>query len=148
MSTFKDLLSSRTRLKADARKLAVDELEKLIKALNEVLAAEKAKAEKKEAAAREANIRKINELLEESGLNADDLKKAGRRKARAKTKAKAKAKTKAKRKAGKRATVEPKYRLKVDGKEHLWSGRGRPPRVFADYFAAGHSKDSCLIDKT
>ena len=75
MSTFRDLLTSKTMLKADARKLAIDELEKLIKALNEVLAAEKAKAAKKEEAAREANIRKINKLLAETGLDPEDLKK-------------------------------------------------------------------------
>ncbi|MEQ8262621.1 H-NS histone family protein [Pseudohaliea sp.] len=138
MSTFRDLLSSKTTLKADARKLAIDELEKLIKALNEVLAAEKAKAAKKEEAAREANIRKINKLLAETGLDPEDLKKrkAGKRKAA----------TKARGKAGKRAKVKPKYRLVVDGKEHLWSGRGRAPKVFQAHFDAGNSKESCLIE--
>ncbi|HKK23387.1 MAG TPA: H-NS histone family protein [Pseudohaliea sp.] len=135
MSTFRDLLTSKTKLKADARKLAIDELEKLIKALNEVLAAEKAKAAKREEAARVANIRKINKLLAETGLDPEDLKKtkAGKRKAAAKGK------------AGKRAKVKPKYRLVVDGKEHLWSGRGRAPKVFQAHFDAGNSKESCLI---
>jgi DNA-binding protein H-NS len=138
MSTFRELLSSKTTLKADARKLAIDELEKLIKALNEVLEAEKAKAAKKEGAAREANIRKINKLLAETGLDPEDLKKnkAGKRKAGAKAVGK----------AGKRTKVKPKYRLVIDGKEHLWSGRGRAPRVFQAYFDAGNSKESCLIE--
>ena len=138
MSTFRDLLTSKTMLKADARKLAIDELEKLIKALNEVLAAEKAKAAKKEEAAREANIRKINKLLAETGLDPEDLKKkkAGKRKTA----------TKARGKAGKRAKVKPKHRLVVDGKEHLWSGRGRAPKVFQAHFDAGNSKESCLIE--
>ncbi len=138
MSTFRDLLSSKTTLKADARKLAIDELEKLIKALNEVLAAEKAKAAKKEEAAREANIRKINKLLAETGLDPEDLKN---RKA-----SKHKADPKARGKAGKRAKVKPKYRLVVDGKEHLWSGRGRAPKAFQAHFDAGNSKESCLIE--
>ncbi|KGE02824.1 DNA-binding protein H-NS [Pseudohaliea rubra DSM 19751] len=139
MSTFRELLSSKTKLKADARKLAISELEKLIKALNEVLAAEKTKAAKKEEAARAANIRKINQLLAETGLDPEDLKKqkAGKGKAAARTKAKAK---------GKRAKVKPKYRLVVDGKEHLWSGRGRAPRVFQAHLDAGNTKESCLIE--
>lgn len=139
MSTFREMLSSKTSLKADARKLAIDELEKLIKALNEVLAAEKAKAAKKEEAAREANIRKINQLLDETGLDPEDLKKT---KARGKKKARARSSGK---KAG-RAKVPPKYRLVVDGEEYLWSGRGRPPKAFQAYFDAGNSKESCRID--
>jgi DNA-binding protein H-NS len=139
MSTFREMLRSKTSLKADARKLAIDELEKLIKALNEVLQAEKAKAVKKEEAAREANIRKINKLLNDTGLDPADLKKA-----RAGRKGKAKAKSK--RKSGKRPAVKPKYRLVVDGQEYLWSGRGRPPKVFKAHFDAGNSKEECLIE--
>ena len=135
MSMLRELLSSKTKLKADARKLATAELEKLIKALNEVLAAEKAKAVKKEEAARAANIRKINQLLAETGLDPEDLKKqkAGKRKAAARAK-------------GKRAKVKPKYRLVVEGIEHLWSGRGRAPKVFQAHFDAGNTKESCLIE--
>ncbi|WP_339720045.1 H-NS family nucleoid-associated regulatory protein, partial [Marinomonas primoryensis] len=42
-------------------------------------------------------------------------------------------------------TVEPKYRLTVEGETHEWTGRGRTPKVFQAYFDAGNSRDSVEI---
>lgn len=135
-SIFSVYAKSKAKTSAEARRLSVPELEKLIANLNATLAAEKTKLEKKEAQDRVATIQKVNDLLAESGLKPDDLKKAPR---------KAGAKKQASGKVGKKAKVPPRYRLEIDGNEHLWSGRGRTPRVFQEYFDAGNSRESCEI---
>lgn len=133
-SVLEEIAKSKTRAKSEARRLPFADLEKLIASLNEALTAEKAKEEKKQERDRLASIEKINNLLAESGLKPEDLKK--------------KPKTRGKRKAAKttkRAKVPPRYRLVIDGNEYLWSGRGRTPRVFQEYFDAGNSRESCEI---
>ncbi len=126
---------SKVKAKAEARRLSQEELEKLIASLNEALKAEKEKTKKKQEKDRVATIRKVNDLLAESGLKPEDLKKnastARKRKATAKS-----------RKTG---TVPAKYRLVIDGKKHEWTGRGRTPKVFQAYFDAGNSRESCAI---
>ncbi|WP_350145113.1 H-NS family nucleoid-associated regulatory protein [Haliea sp.] len=64
---------------------------------------------------------------------------------KAASKAPAKGKPAAAKKVGKRPTIPPRYRLEIDGQEHLWSGRGRTPKVFQAYFDAGNSRESCEI---
>tara|TARA_R110002110_G_scaffold110071_4_gene274489 strand:- start:115914 stop:116342 length:429 start_codon:yes stop_codon:yes gene_type:complete len=135
-SVFSVYAKSKTKTSAEARRLSLAELEKLIANLTATLAAEKEKLKKKEAQDRLATIQKVNDLLAESGLKPEDLKKAPR---------KASAKRTAAKKPGKKAKVPPRYRLEIDGKEYLWSGRGRTPRVFQEYFDAGNSRESCEI---
>ncbi len=134
-STLAPLAKSKVKARSAAKGLSVSEMEKLIANLTSILKSEKQKEAAREKAARQAKIAKIKALMEESGLSPADLRAAGR-------KAGAKGRRKA---AGKRRKVAPKYRLVVDGKEHLWSGRGRAPRVFKEYFGAGNSRDSCAI---
>ncbi|MCR9183883.1 MAG: H-NS histone family protein [Halieaceae bacterium] len=126
---------SKVKAKAEARRLSQEELEKLIASLNEALKAEKEKTKKKQEKDRVATIRKVNDLLAESGLKPEDLKKnastARKRKATGKS-----------RKIG---AVPAKYRLVIDGKKHEWTGRGRTPKVFQAYFDAGNSRESCAI---
>ena len=69
---------SKVKAKAEARRLSQEELEKLIASLNEALKAEKEKTKKKQEQDRVATIRKVNDLLAESGLKPEDLKKNGR----------------------------------------------------------------------
>lgn len=135
-SVFSAYAKSKTKTSAEARRLSVPELEKLISHLNSALTAEKVKLEKKEAQDRLTTIQKVNDLLAESGLKPEDLKKAPR---------KASAKKSAPGKRGKKTKVLPRYRLEIDGNEYLWSGRGRTPRVFKEYFDAGNSRESCEI---
>lgn len=129
------LAKSKMKARAAVKGLSSLEIEKIITNLSAVLKAEKQKEKSKEEAAKKAKIAKIKALMEESGLKASDIQSlaGGRRKS------KAKAKTKAKRKAA------PKYRLVVAGQEYLWSGRGRPPKVFKEYMDSGKSKESCAI---
>lgn len=126
---------SKVKAKAEARRLSQAELEKLIASLNEALSAEKAKAKKKHEKDRTTTIQKVNDLLAESGLKPEDLKKTG-------STAKGK---KAVRKTPKGRTVPPKYRLVIGGKAHEWTGRGRTPKVFQAHFDAGNTRESCAI---
>lgn len=170
-SALAPFVKSTTMARAEARRLPIGDLEKLVASLGKTLAAEKTKLEKKQSQERSATIKKVNALMAESGLQPNDLKKTtvkpkgkakGKAKAKVSTKAKAKTKTKTKtpkaaskaaakgkpaaaKKAGKRATVPPRYRLELDGQEYLWSGRGRTPKVFQAYFDAGNSRESCEI---
>ncbi|MDO8863814.1 H-NS histone family protein [Haliea sp. E1-2-M8] len=164
-SALAPFVKSITMTRTEARRLPIGDLEKLVASLDKTLAAEKTKLEKKQSQERSATIKKVNALLAESGLQPNDLKKTtvktkGQAKAKINTKAKTKAKAKtpkaaskaaakgkpaAAKKAGKRATVPPRYRLELDGQEHLWSGRGRTPKVFQAYFDAGNSRESCEI---
>lgn len=127
------LAKSKLKARSAAKSLSVDELEKVIANLTGVLRQEKAKEATKAAAAKRAKIAKIQALMAESGLKPEDLKGAG--KGRGSKKAAAK----------KRGKVAPKYRLVVNGEEHLWTGRGRPPKVFKDYMDAGNTKESCAL---
>jgi DNA-binding protein H-NS len=126
------LAKSKLKARSAAKGLSAADLEKVISNLNGVLKAEKEKEKSKVEAAKKAKIAKIKALMDESGLKPDDLKAAGRGRGRAKA-------------ARKKTKVAPKYRLIIEGKEHLWSGRGRPPKVFKDYMDAGNSKESCAI---
>jgi len=124
------LAKSKLKARSAAKGLSVAELEKVIANLSGVLKAEKEKEKSQVEAAKKARIAKIKALMDESGLKPDDLKGVGRGRKKA---------------TRKKSKVPPKYRLVVDGKEHLWSGRGRPPKVFKDYMDAGNSKESCAI---
>lgn len=135
-SVFSVYAKSKAKTSAEARRLSVSELEKLIGHLNATLASEKIKLEKKQAQERLATIQKVNDLLAESGLKPEDLRKAP---------SKAGTKKSVAGKRGKKAKVPPRYRLEIAGTEHFWSGRGRTPRVFQDYFDAGNSRESCEI---
>ena len=156
-SALAPFVKSTTMTRAEARKLPVDDLEKLIASLSRTLSSEKSKLEKRQALERTATIRKVNALLAENGLQPKDLKKSStkpKRKAKAKVPSDPKAKTKvaaakgrltAGKKGGKPSSAPPRYRLEFGGKEHLWSGRGRPPKVFKAYFDGGNSRESCEI---
>jgi DNA-binding protein H-NS len=175
-SALAPFAKSITKARAEARRLPLADLEKLVASLTTTLASEKTKLEKKQSQERTAAIKKVNTLLAENGLQPSDLKRTSakpKRKSKAKgevktaAKAKAKAKTttstkansnaksagkpasKPKRAAAKKSSkhtpVPPRYRLEIDGKEYLWSGRGRAPKIFQAYFDAGNSRESCEI---
>ena len=138
MSVLEELARSRVKAKAAANKLEISVLRKLIESLNIALAAQEKRAKEKAEREKQNKIRKINQLLAESGLSLADLKQPAPKRRRRRT---------TKRRVGKRRKVAPKYRLEVDGVEHLWSGRGRAPLVFADYFAGGGTRESVEIPK-
>ena len=138
MSVLDELARSRVKAKAAANKLEISVLKKLIESLNIALEAQEKRAKEKAEREKQNKIRKINQLLAESGLSLADLQQPAPKRRRRRTK---------QRRVGKRRKVAPKYKLVIDGKEHLWSGRGRAPLVFADYFAQGGSRESVEIAK-
>lgn len=135
ISVLEELAKSKVKAKAAAKKMEIATLKKLIASLTAALKAEEKRIKEKEDRDRKNKIEKINQLLAESGLNVSDLKRSSgssRKKA-------------TKKRGGKRGPVAPKYRLLVDGVEHLWSGRGRTPLVFAKHFDSGKSRKSVEI---
>tara|TARA_R100000005_G_scaffold61204_1_gene31407 strand:+ start:1409 stop:1939 length:531 start_codon:yes stop_codon:yes gene_type:complete len=169
-SALAPFVKSTTMARAEARRLSLGDLEKLVSILDKTLASERTKVEKKQSEERTATIKKVNALLAENGLQPTDLnqvKARPKRKAKAKSDVKSKAKKTAKtrannkaktadkpaastkhsaaKKPAKRKTVPPRYRLDIDGREYLWSGRGRTPKIFQAYFDAGNSRESCEI---
>ena len=141
-SVLAGLAKSKVKARAALKGMSSSEIEKLISNLSAVLETEIKKEQARAEAAKNAKIAKIRALMEESGLDAADLQDTAKRRGRKKTAVKSKAKA-----AAKKRKVAPKYRLVVDGKEHLWSGRGRAPTVFKEYLDAGNSKESCAIRK-
>ena len=139
MSVLEELAKSRVKTKAAAKKLEIPALKKLIQSLNIILEAEEKRAKEKAERDKQNKIKKINQLLADSGLSVSDLQQpaAGRKRRRSKKQPS----------GSKRRKVAPKYRLVIDGVEHLWSGRGRAPLVFASYFAEGNSRESVEISK-
>tara|TARA_B110000483_G_scaffold216665_1_gene268376 strand:+ start:7978 stop:8379 length:402 start_codon:yes stop_codon:yes gene_type:complete len=132
---LEELAKSKVKAKVAAKKLEIATLKKLIASLTAALEAEEKRVKEKEDKNRQIKIEKINQLLAENGLKVSDLNQstgAGRKKV-------------TKRRGGKRGPVAPKYRLLVDGVEHLWSGRGRTPLVFAKHFDSGKSRTSVEI---
>jgi len=134
-SALEELAKSRVKAKAAAKRLEVAALKKLILSLTAALEAEEKRIKEKEEKDRQNKIEKINQLLADNGLKLSDLKQSS-----GPTRKKV-----SKKRGGKRGPVAPKYRLLVDGVEHIWSGRGRTPLVFAKYFDGGKSRESVEI---
>ena len=133
-------VKSKAKAKAEAKRLASKEVDKLISVLQEVKAELEQKESERAEKEKQQNIERIQALMAESGLTADDISGSAKRARKAKTQRGAKAKP-----ASSRPPVAPKYRLVIEGEEYLWTGRGRTPRIFQDYFDAGNSRESCAI---
>ncbi|TBR41233.1 H-NS histone family protein [Marinomonas agarivorans] len=131
MSFLLELAGNKAKARAAAKELTIDQLENIIAGFSSAL--EKLKTEAEEKAKQEQEkTRKAEELaklIAQSGLTLEEIADL----------------SSAKTTATKSKSVEPKYRLVVDGEEHLWTGRGRTPKVFQTYFDAGNTKESCAI---
>ena len=131
MSLLLELAGNKAKARAAAKELTVAQLENLIAGFNNAL--EKLKEEAAALAAQDAEKTKkaaeIADMIAKSGLTMDEIAAFSMPRAIA---------TKGK-------TVEPKYRIEVAGEVCEWTGRGRTPKVFQQYFDAGNSKESCLI---
>ncbi|REG82697.1 H-NS family nucleoid-associated regulatory protein [Marinomonas pollencensis] len=131
MSLLLELASNKAKARAAAKELTVAQLENLIagftNALDKVREEENARlAEEAEKAAR---AEEIALLIAKSGLTMEEVALLST----------------PKNSANKGKTVEPKYRLEVNGEVHEWTGRGRTPKVFQEYFDAGNSRESVEI---
>ncbi|BDX04013.1 hypothetical protein MACH16_27610 [Marinomonas pontica] len=131
MSLLVELAGNKAKARAAGKELSVAQLENLIAGFTNALekAKEEEAAREEEQALKSARAEEIANLIAKSGLTMEEIALLTTPKAGA---------TKGK-------TVEPKYRLVVDGETHEWTGRGRTPKVFKEYFDAGNSRDSVEI---
>ncbi|MBD5771085.1 H-NS histone family protein [Marinomonas colpomeniae] len=131
MSLLLELAGNKAKARAAAKELNVAQLENLIAGFNNALekAKEEEAAQAEQQALKSARAEEIATLIAKSGLTMEEIALLSTPKAGA---------TKGK-------TVEPKYRLTVNGETHEWTGRGRTPKVFQKYFDAGNSRKSVEI---
>jgi len=137
-NTLKTLAQSKVATNKAVKAAGIATTEKAISQLQAALK----QAKQREAAQAEqklrANAKKIATMMSNLGVSVSDIAGlTGTKKKRNQSAKKAAAK--------KRSKVAPKYRLKVGGQTHEWSGRGRTPIVFRDFVAQGGKLESCLI---
>lgn len=133
MSDILNVLTRKTSLRKASKELSVAELEKLAENLAELIEErqQEAAAMEAELAQKQASIDAIKQKMAESGVDLSDLLSALEGSGAAKPK----------------GTVKPKYQIKdADGSLVQWTGRGRTPKVFQQFFDQGGSKEDCLID--
>lgn len=129
MSDFLKILLRKNSLRKNCQDLSVVELEKVIADLSVILEERKVEEEQRLEVEREKaeKIELIRKTAEEAGLSYNDLQSLLSDTPKKK--------------------VEAKYRITdADGNEHVWSGRGRTPVAFQEYFDKnGVTKEDCLI---
>jgi len=125
----KATLAKLAKSKTEARKIAAQiSTSQLDSAINNLVAARAflaKQATKRATIDRRKKIKKAMTFLDRMGLTPDDLERLAPS-TRKKTAKKSEKPPAAKRK------VAPKYRIKVNGKVTLWTGRGRMPVVFRE----------------
>ena len=130
--TLVDLAKNKATARAEAKKLTIPQLENLIEGLTNAFNIKKEEAAKiaAETAIREEKAKELADLISQSGLTLEEISQLSSMKVKGDTRSN---------------PVLPKYMLEIDGEEHLWSGRGRTPKVFQQYFDEGNTKESCAI---
>jgi DNA-binding protein H-NS len=131
MTSFVEIVTKKNRFRAACKDLTVSDMETMAKSLAEFI--EKRVQQEAEAqAAQAAQVAKKQEILKAmsaAGLSIDDffvkddpmLQKN-------------------------KKSVVAQYRVTdANGQMYEWSGRGRTPKAFTEYFANGGSKESCRI---
>jgi DNA-binding protein H-NS len=132
MSELLNVLTRKTSLRKACKDLSFSELEKLLDNLNDLISERKQEEEaiETERAQKQASIDAIKKQMVDSGVDLNDLLTV----LDASTTSKPK------------VTVKPKYQIEdADGKMLQWTGRGRTPKLFQQYFDQGGSKEDCLI---
>ncbi|TPE54985.1 H-NS histone family protein [Maribrevibacterium harenarium] len=132
MSLLEELAGNKAKARAAAKELSIPQLENLIAGFNDALAKLKEMEEQRlaEEAEKTQKAEQISRLIEESGLTLEEIAILSAPRTANPIKGK---------------TVAPKYRIEWNGETHEWTGRGRTPKVFAEYFAAGNSRESAEI---
>jgi DNA-binding protein H-NS len=122
MSEFLAILTHGRRLQGAVKELTVSELEVIAEKLNNIIETKKTKEAElaQQDIAKQATLADILKQMQEAGLEVADLHQANDTKP---------AKTPQKRPV--------KYKLVKNGEEHLWTGIGRMPKVFAEAIASG-----------
>jgi DNA-binding protein H-NS len=128
MSEFVKLLTRKNSLRKQCQDLTTEELGKIIADLTDIYEEHKTVEDARIEAEQIKNkkIDAIRKAMEESGIGFDDLKETVPVVVKKK--------------------VAAKYRVVIDNINHDWSGRGRTPLVFQQYFDQHNvTKESCLI---
>lgn len=130
MSDFVKVLTRKNSLRKQCQELSLSDIEKVLADLGEILDERQSEEVEKQAEeqARLAKIDEIRKSMEEAGISLDDLKAI-------------------KESVGGKRKVEAKYRVEDEnGNVHEWSGRGRTPVAFKEYFEKhGVSKEDTRI---
>ena len=125
MSEFLAILTHGRRLQGAVKELTVSELEVVAEKLNNIIELKKTKEAElaQQDVAKQAKLADILKQMQEAGLDVADLHQATDSKP---------VKTQQKRPV--------KYKLVAkNGEEHLWTGIGRMPKVYAEAIASGLS---------
>ena len=129
MTDIVKLLTRKNSLRKQCQELSVSDIEKIIADLSDILVDKQAEEKARLEADREKNekIEIIRKTMLDAGIDFDDLKDLIA--------------------VAPKKKVESKYRVTdEEGNTHEWSGRGRTPVVFQQYFDKhGVDKDACLI---
>ncbi len=132
MTDIINALTRKTSLRKVCKELTLAEMEKLAESISELVEERK----EAEAAVMEEQKEKREKLdaikreMESAGIDISELLQSMESVA-----------------PKKKGTVKPKYQLRdAEGVVHKWTGRGRTPKVFQEYFNQGGSKEDCLID--
>ncbi len=132
MSDVLNVLTRKTSLRKASRELSLAEMEKLAENLAELIE-ERKEAEVALLAEQKEKLAKLESLKKEilsSGIDLADLVESFEGAAPTK----------------KKGSVKPKYEIKdANGELHQWTGRGRTPKVFQEFFNQGGTKEQCLI---
>lgn len=129
MTDIVKILTRKNSLRKQCQDLSITDIEKIIIDLTDILKEKEVSELERVEADREKNakIDMIRKTMQEAGIGFEDIKDL--------------VVTTTKKK------VEAKYRIiDADGETHEWSGRGRTPLAFQEYFdTQGVTKDACLI---
>ena len=129
MNEITKVLTRKNSLRSALKELNLDQIEKLISDLNDIYAdiEEEKKVEAAAELARLEKIKSIRDLINDAGIDIDELQGITSNSMRKK--------------------VEPKYRLieSYTGKTLEWSGRGRTPTWVSEYESRGGKREDLLI---
>ncbi|MFD1383300.1 H-NS family nucleoid-associated regulatory protein [Rhodanobacter aciditrophus] len=131
MSLLQELSGNKAKARAAAKELTVAQLENLIEGFNNALIKmkEDEAARQAQEAEKARQAEEIAKLIEKSGLTLEEVAALSAPRSNP---------TKGK-------IVKPKYRITWNGETHEWSGRGRTPKVFQEYFDAGNTREAAEI---
>lgn len=132
MSDSLKALNNIRTLRAQAREIALSDLEEMLEKFSVVVSERREESSASEAAAREKEekLAKYRELLLQDGIDPNELLGSM---------------TPERRVRAKRALRPAKYKYVEDGQEKHWTGQGRTPAVIKAAIDGGKSLDDFLI---
>lgn len=133
MTDMLNVLTRKTSLRKACKDLSLAEMEKLSESLLELIEErrEEEVARQEEEKEKREKLEAIKRDMAESGIDIGELMQSLEGAAPKK----------------KKGTVKPKYQITdSEGKVHQWTGRGRTPKVFQEYFDQGGTREESLID--